>query len=155
MNQQDLFDELQTLRRSLVKLLPEMPPHAEDWRPHEAVRTAWEVANHMVQIPAVDTAISQETSHAAIQAMERELTADTVEGLLAIWDRGVAEATAHFGAMEPEQFENQETTSFYGARMTAKAWLLGIVTHTYHHRAQLFTYLKLKGRPVNMSHLYA
>lgn len=155
MDQKDLFAELEALRRSLAKLLPEMPPHAEDWRPHEQVRTAWELANHLVQIPAVDTAIAQEKAQPEIQQLERELIATTVDGLLAVWDRGVADATAYFGDLSPAAFETQETTAFYGHRMAQKAWLLEIVTHTYHHRAQLFTYLKLKGRPVGMGHLYA
>lgn len=155
MDQQDLFRELQGLRRSLAKLLPELPPHAEDWRPDDRMRTAWELANHLVQIPAVDTAIAQEKVQAEIQQLERELTTNTVEGLLAVWDRGIAAAETHFNALSPDQFETVETTAFYGHGMKAKEWLLEIVTHTYHHRAQLFTYLKLKGRPVDMSYLYA
>jgi len=34
------------------------------------------------------------------------------------------------------------------------SWLLDIITHSYHHRAQLFTYLKQLGLPVDMATLY-
>lgn len=154
-NQEDLFAELHSLRRSVAKLLPEIPPHSEDWRPQDNMRSAWELANHLVQIPAIDVLICREEPQEVVRARESSLQASTVEGLLAVWDLGLAEAVAHFGSLSPAEFDSLETTAFYGHKMAAKAWLLEIVTHTHHHRAQLFTYLKLKGRPVHMGHLYA
>ncbi len=154
MNQQDLFSELDALRRSLARLLPELPPKAEDWRPRENMRSLWELAHHLVQIPATDTLIAKEAAQAQVRALEAELSAQTPEALLAIYDRGVQDARRHFGPMSPADFEGKLTKAFYGHSMPAKGWLMEIVTHTYHHRAMLFTCLKIHGRPVDMSYLY-
>jgi len=154
MNQQDLFEELHGLRRSFAKLLTQMPPHAEDWQPRENMWKLWDLANHIAQIPATDTAIAREATQPEVQALEARLRATTVEGLLAAWDEGVATVEKHFGAMSHEEFETKTTKAFYGHAMPAKGWLLEIVTHTYHHRAMLHTHLKLLGKPVDMSYIY-
>jgi uncharacterized damage-inducible protein DinB len=78
----------------------------------------------------------------------------TPEGLLAAYDRGVEAARRHFGSMSDTDFDAKVTRAFYGHTMPAKGWLMEIVTHTYHHRAMLFTCFKLLGRPVDMSYLY-
>lgn len=154
MDQKDLISEMQTLRRSLVKLLPELPSQAEDWRPRENMRSVWELATHLVQIPAIDLLILRQGSQAEVQALEAKLTAATPEGLLAIFDEGLAAVERYYGAVAAGEFEARIATAFYGHGMPLKAWLLEIVTHTYHHRAMLHTYLKLMGRPVDMSYLY-
>jgi hypothetical protein len=154
MDQRDLFSDIEGLRRSLAKLLPELPPRGQDWRPREGMRSVWELATHLVQVPAVDVLISREGSIEEVHALEQALTADTPEGLLALFDTGVETARSRFGAMSPEAFEGTVTRAFYGHAMPAKGWLLEIVTHLHHHRAMLHTYLKIMGRPVDMSYLY-
>ncbi len=154
MNQQDLFAELDALRRSLAKLLPMLPPRAEDWRPRENMRSLWELATHLVQIAAVDTLIAREGTQAQVRALEAELASSTPEELLAVFDRGAADARRHFGPMSAADFDGKVTKAFYGHAMPAKGWLLEIVTHSYHHRAMLFTCLKIHGKPVDMSYLY-
>jgi hypothetical protein len=128
MNQQDLFIEMQYLRRFLAKLLPELPPQAEDWRPRENMRSVWEV-----------------------EALNAKLVATTPEGLLAIFDEGLAEVERYCSTMPPEEFEEKIASSFHGFGMPIKAWLLESVTHTHHHRAMLHTYV---GRPVDQSYTY-
>lgn len=64
-------------------------------------------------------------------------------------------AAEYFGSLSPEQFQTQVGKAFYGHAAPMHEWLLEIITHSYHHRAQLFTYLKLLGRPVDMFTLYA
>lgn len=155
MDQQDLFIELQYLRRSLVKYFSILPPRSEDWRPRENMRSVWELANHLAQIPVIDTLITREATEQEVMAMEAALKADTAERLLAVWDQGIKAAMELFGTMSAQQFETSQHTSFHGFTMPAKAWLVEIVTHTFHHRAMLHTYLKLMGAPVDMSYVYA
>ncbi|MDQ7825218.1 MAG: hypothetical protein RDV48_20620 [Candidatus Eremiobacteraeota bacterium] len=60
-----------------------------------------------------------------------------------------------YGALTPEQYRNGIGRAFYGHEATLPEWLLEIITHGYHHRSQLFTYLKILGSPVDMSTLYS
>ncbi|SIT09231.1 DinB family protein [Kroppenstedtia eburnea] len=49
----------------------------------------------------------------------------------------------------------RETRPFYADHaLTQAKWLTEIVTHIFHHRAQLLNYLKELGHPVNMFDLY-
>ncbi|HWI65403.1 MAG TPA: DinB family protein [Symbiobacteriaceae bacterium] len=154
MNQQDMLIEMQFLRRSLARLLPELPPYTEDWRPRENMRSVWELATHLVQIPAIDLLILREGTESEVKSLEARLRSTTPAGLLAIFDEGLAEVERHFRGMPPEEFEEKIATSFHGFGMPVKAWLVEIVTHSHHHRAMLHTYLKLMGRPVDQSYIY-
>jgi hypothetical protein len=102
--------ELQSLRRSLLKLLPLLPPRGEDWKPRENMRSIWELAVHMVQIAAVDTLIATEATQAQVRALEHDLQAVTPEGLLAVYDRGVEAARGHFGSMSAADFDAKTAT---------------------------------------------
>ncbi|HYG57342.1 MAG TPA: hypothetical protein VD902_04685, partial [Symbiobacteriaceae bacterium] len=94
------------------------------------MRSVWELALHLVRIPAIDLLILREGTQSEVQALESKRTASTPEGLLAIFDEGLVEAERHFNAMPAEEFETKVATSFHGFGMPIKAWLMEIVTHT-------------------------
>lgn len=154
MDAQDLLAELRFLRTTLERLLTQAEAVDPDWRPAPQMRSVLELANHVAQIPAVDLAIAQEQPREQVQALEHSLTRPKVGELLAVWDQGYAAVEAYFSAMDPTEFETRVTSAFYDYKATQKKWLLDFVTHTYHHRAQLFTYLKMLGRPIDMFTLY-
>lgn len=154
-NQEHLLTELQNVGRSVERLLGLMPVDRLDWRPRENMRTLLELANHLAQIPAVDLAILQASSQETVRGLEARLSRAEPAEIAVVWRGGVEAVEAFFRPLTAEQFENQVGKAFYGHEATLAEWLLEIVTHTYHHRAQLFTYLKLMGLPVDMFTLYA
>lgn len=154
MNAQDLLAELRFLRTTIERLLAQATPEEAGYRPAESMRTMLELANHLVQIPAIDLRCLREEPREAVQAQEQALHRDRFDQLLPVWDQGYAELAAHFAQMPEADFEGKVTQAFYGHAATQKKWLLDVVTHAYHHRAQLFTYLKLRGKPVDMFTLY-
>lgn len=154
MNQAHLLKELGNVGRSVERLLGLLPEDRLDWRPRENMRNLLQLANHLSQVPAVDLAILQGASHEQVQELERRLARSTPGELILVWRNGVDAVGAFYASLSAEQFENQVGKAFYGHEATLSEWLLEIVTHTYHHRAQLFTYLKIMGLPVDMSTLY-
>jgi uncharacterized damage-inducible protein DinB len=154
MHQQNLVKGLQQLSGSLEELFSQIQTDTT-WRPRENMRTLLELANHLAQIPALDLAILQGSSEPAVRAMESTLTVLDPSELIHTWHLGLARVTEYFNGLTEEEFEQKVSTAFYGHKATQAEWLLEIITHTYHHRAQLFTYLKLLGRPVDMFTLYA
>ncbi|MDR6225748.1 DinB family protein [Desmospora profundinema] len=152
---QTLLDELSLGIRTTRHLLNQV--EADDWeyRPREGMRTLLELAQHLCQIPAVDLAIMQEHSQTQVQELEVQLAADTAEKLGSIMERGFRELSDYMESLDPDTFLHHETKAFYADHGTPQVrWLLEVVTHVFHHRAQLFQYLKERGHPVNMFDLY-
>lgn len=58
-------------------------------------------------------------------------------------------------SLSDEDFLTKKTKPFYlDEGMTQSRWLTETLTHIFHHRAQLFNYLKQLGYDVNMFDLY-
>lgn len=154
MNQQHLLKGLTDLTKSIDRLFGLIPADQLEYRPRENMRTLMELANHLAQVPAVDLAILQGKSQEEVRELERRLTRATPAELTAVWQEGVQAVAGYFAALTPEQFLTLEGEAFYGHAAPMHEWLLEIITHSYHHRSQVFTYLKIMGLPVDMFTLY-
>lgn len=155
MNQQTLLKTLAQLNGSLEELFTQIQPEHREWRPRENMRTVMELANHLAQIPAVDLCILRQATQEEVRTLETSLTRSNPSDLIPVWRSGVEAVAQFYGGLTPEQFEQEIGQAFYGHAAPLSEWLLEITTHAYHHRAQLFTYLKMVGRPVDMFTLYA
>lgn len=154
MHQHDLLKGLLQLNGSIEELFNQIPSEQQSWRPRENMRSIAELANHLAQVPAIDLRIIQGTPEAQVRAVEAQLQQAEPEELFGVWARGVQSVSEFYAALSPEQFQTQVGKAFYGHEAPLQEWLLEIITHAYHHRAQLFTYLKQMGRPVDMFTLY-
>ncbi|MCM3719396.1 DinB family protein [Fictibacillus phosphorivorans] len=150
-----LLEEFYTVVRTTSQLLKKADPSVYDFRPAENMRTFLELANHLVQISHVDLAILQEKSEKEIRELEKKLSAQNVAELTHVLEEGYHLLKSYFLSLSEEEFLNKETKAFYAEKgMTQAKWLVEIVTHAFHHRAQLFTYLKQTKHEVNMFDLY-
>lgn len=154
MNQQDMLKALLQLNGSLEELFAQIQPDQLDWRPRENMRSMMELANHLAQIPAVDLKILQEGTEPEIRALEARLHRTNPAELMQVWRDGLASLTEFYLGLTPEQLEQKTGKSYYGHEAPMAQWLLEIITHSFHHRAQLFNMLKMLGRPVDMFTLY-
>jgi uncharacterized damage-inducible protein DinB len=150
-----LLEEFYTVVRTTSNLLKKADQSVFDFRPSDNMRTFLELANHLVQISHVDLAILQEKSEKEIRELEKKLSAQNVAELTHVLEEGYHLLKSYFLSLSEEEFLNKETKAFYGEKgMTQAKWLVEIVTHAFHHRAQLFTYLKQTNHEVNMFDLY-
>lgn len=151
-----LFEELELIARTTGALLHLVAPEHWGYRPRDNMRTLLELAQHLVAIPYVDLLILQEHPYNDIQQAEAEIDRErTAEPLSAWMSKGLSDLKAYMEGLSDEDFLYKTTKPFYLEHGTAQAkWLLEIVTHAQHHRAQLFNYMKELGYEVNMSHLY-
>ncbi|WP_331000503.1 MULTISPECIES: DinB family protein [Bacillus] len=68
---------------------------------------------------------------------------------------GFEQLKTYFISISDEALLTKKTTPFYlDEGMTQSRWLTETLTHVFHHRAQLFNYLKQLGYDVNMFDLY-
>jgi uncharacterized damage-inducible protein DinB len=153
-----LLSELAFIVRNCERLLGMLKPEHGDYRPPAAdgvrIRSLLELANHIAQIPQVDMAIMRGLSEEEVGKLERDLWSREPKDLARLMREGLTELNRYMEQLSMSQFEAGSGTAYYGRTQTNCAWLLEVVTHLYHHRAQLFTYLKLLGYPVDTRTLY-
>lgn len=150
-----LFEELETGVRTTGNLLAKVEPDQWSHQPRENMMSLLELARHLAQIPLIDLAILQEKEEAEVRSLEKETAYETAKELAALMERGFVELKGYMEALSDEDFLRQETRPFYADHASTQAkWLTEIVTHIFHHRAQLFNYLKELGHPVHMFDLY-
>lgn len=152
-----LFEELELIVRTTAGLIRKVSPQDADYRPGNEMRTLLELMHHLVSVPSVDLLILQENTEQVIREQEAliaEAGADA-ERLIEWMTSGLQAVKAYMESLSEEDFLNKKTKPFYLEHASTQAkWLIEIVTHAQHHRAQLFTYMKSRGYTVNMFDLY-
>ncbi|AYK08200.1 DinB family protein [Brevibacillus laterosporus] len=152
----ELFHQMNVAMKSTILLLQKIKE--EDWgyRPALNMRTLHELACHLVAIPEVDLLIMQEKGEDTIRQIEQKYNRlDTAKSLAQEMEQGYLMCISYLLAMSEDEFFNKKTTPFYHEHSASQAhWFTESVTHMFHHRSQLFTYLKLRGYEVSMFDLY-
>jgi uncharacterized damage-inducible protein DinB len=149
-----MLGELERITANIRRLFALIQPEHYNWRPREGMRSLAALANHLAQIPSVDYSLLRGSTEEQIVALETELTRDNAEGWREVLTAGAAELARYIEHLTHDEYENNSGTAYFGRTQTNAAWLLEIITHLYHHRSQLFTYLKLNGYAVNTHTLY-
>lgn len=151
-----LYHELELAIRTTKRLLSKIK--AEDWnyRPRDNMRSLQELAHHLVLVPITDLAILQEKTEEEVHQYCKEIDGVTdAEELSKKMDLGYQALRTYMDGLSEEDFLHKQTKAFYlDFGKSQAAWLTEIVTHTFHHRAQLFNYLKQLGYDVTMFDLY-
>jgi uncharacterized damage-inducible protein DinB len=149
-----LLNELERVSANACRLFALIKPEHLGYRPREGMRSLAELANHLAQIPSVDMRLMRGDEEGAVIALEQQLLRETPDDWAALLKEGTAEMARFIERLTQSDFETGSGTAYYGRTQTHAQWLLEMITHLYHHRAQLFMYLKLNGYPVNTRTLY-
>jgi uncharacterized damage-inducible protein DinB len=138
------------------RLLELVKPEQWDYRPRDNMRTLLELAHHLVTIPGSDLVIMQEKGMEDVRKAEAVVAGvrDPMQ-LAAAMERLFGELKTYFESLDDDAFLNKETKAFYKEEPTAQAkWLIETTTHVYHHRSQLYSYLKQLGHDIQFFILY-
>ncbi|TLS48471.1 DinB family protein [Paenibacillus antri] len=154
---EQLFEEFELGMRTAWRLIGRIRPEQWSYRPADNMRTLQELVHHIASLPEVDVMIAKEATEDEVRAAEKtyaRLDCDA-EALTAAMGRGFEGLKQHYGAMSDEEFLHRATTPYYVNHPTLQSrWLLETVTHLFHHRSQLFQYVKALGHDVTMMDLY-
>ncbi len=128
------------------------------YTPSDNLRALKELANHLAQIPRIDTAIysGEVATVEDAQALEKELTGSSVSEMVENFDSGLEYAKAFFQDMSEKDFLEAKMKPFY-QREGTKTWpecLQEMTSHLAMHKMQLWMYLKISGKPVDMYTYY-
>ncbi|EFU42240.1 DinB family protein [Paenibacillus vortex V453] len=152
-----LFEELEHIVKTTSNLIAKISAEDWDYKPAHNMRSLQELVHHLVSVPAADLLILQENSEEQIRELEASIAADggDKDKLMAWMNRGLADVKSYMSGLTDEEFMQKKTKPFYLEHGSTQAkWLIEIVTHAQHHRAQMFNYLKAQGYEVNMFDLY-
>ncbi|ANA81161.1 DinB family protein [Paenibacillus glucanolyticus] len=152
-----LFEELEHIVKTTSNLIAKISAEDWDYKPAHNMRSLQELVHHLVSVPAADLLILQENSEEQIRELEASIAADGGDkDKLMVWmNRGLADVKSYMSGLTDEEFMQKKTKPFYLEHGSTQAkWLIEIVTHAQHHRAQMFNYLKAQGYEVNMFDLY-
>ncbi len=128
------------------------------YTPSDNLRALRDLANHLAQIPRIDTAIYSgeiETVEDA-QALEKELTGSSVSEMVETFDNGLKYAKSFFQEMSEKNFHEAKLKPFYQKEGT-KTWpecLQEMTGHLAMHKMQLWMYLRISGKSVDMYTYY-
>ncbi|MEK3782229.1 MULTISPECIES: DinB family protein [unclassified Paenibacillus] len=152
-----LFEELEHIVKTSSNLIMKISDKDWDYRPASNMRSLLELVHHLVSVPGADLLIMREKPEEEVRQLEGAIAADggDKDKLIAWMNKGLADLKSYMDGLSDDDFLHKKTTPFYLEHGSAQAkWLIEVVTHVQHHRAQMFNYLKAQGYEVSMFDLY-
>jgi len=150
-----LLSELEWIVGNCCRLFEVIKQEDYGYTPIEGTRTIVELANHLAQLPQVDLRIIQGKQQNEITELEKSLWREHPKAWGGVMREGMTDLTRFMDQLSLDDYENDSGTAFFGRTQTYSRWLLEVVTHCYHHRSQLFMYLRLKGYDIGTRELYS
>lgn len=152
-----LFEELEHIVKTSSNLIMKISDKDWDYRPASNMRSLLELVHHLVSVPGADLLIMREKPEEEVRQLEGAIAADggDKDKLIAWMNKGLADLKSYMDGLSDDDFLHKKTTPFYLEHGSAQAkWLIEVVTHAQHHRAQMFNYLRAQGYEVSMFDLY-
>ncbi len=152
-----LIPELDHEAATTRKLLERTPADAAiaGWKPHEKSMHLGQLACHIAEIPSWGGPMLRLAEIDIAPVGGPAYTSpifESVEVLVAMFDRNVAQARASLGGMSDEEFMQPWTMLMGGQKIftmpriaVVRTW---VMNHLIHHRGQYSVYLRLQGVPV-------
>jgi len=144
----------EAIRRRTAEVLGAVRPEHMDFRPEKDALSIGEMLHHLwvseegVRRVALEGNFSYYETRVPKGLRATLGAGPTREENLANLQRVHAETLAAVGACPASVFEEERTRPEFGFRRKVWVILLGINEHEVHHRAQLSTYLRLLGKPL-------
>lgn len=152
-----LFQEMELALTTTNALLSIIKEEQWDYRPGENMRSLLELARHLVHVPALELAILQEKSKEEVRNLAMSVMhLRDAASLSDVMHRGFHGLKSYMNSLDENELLYKSTAPFFAEHQPAVQikWLMEITTHVYHHRGQMFTYMKQLGLPVSMLDLY-
>ncbi|MBP1990640.1 DinB family protein [Paenibacillus eucommiae] len=151
-----LLDELELAARTSGALISRIQAAEWNYQPQEGMRTLLQLVHHLIAIPASDLAIMQEKTQPEVEQVENSAQHLTdPEQLVQRLRENVDALKQYILSLDEDELLNKSTKAFYLEHgMVQIKWLIEIVTHSFHHRSQLYNYMKQLGHDVNFFMLY-
>ena len=151
-----LLEELELGVRTSEALIKRIKPEEWTYQPQDNMRTLLQLVHHIVSIPASDLAILKEATQQEVEKVENSVAELSDPEQLANRLRSNFEILKQYMvSLTEDELLNKSTQAFYLEHGAVQSkWLIEIVTHLFHHRSQLYNYLKQQGHELQFFVLY-
>ena len=144
--------ELDREASSTRKMLERVPEGKNEWAPHPKSMTLGKLATHVATIPSWASSLKEDGFDIGVNSVDVPFPPPTTVGLLALFDKTIAEAKAALNAIDDARAMGLWTLSMKGKSVFSMPCLAVVRTmilnHSVHHRGQLSVYLRLLDVPV-------
>ena len=124
------------------------------FKPTTELRPLIDLMNHLAEIPTIDLKFCamEFNNFEEVHAMEKELRRNTIDEMLALYDKGMASIHDYISKLSDDQLTENNLKPF-DEKGPPKSWahyIPEITTHLAMHKMQVWMYLKLAGVHVSM-----
>jgi len=144
--------ELDREASSTRKMLERVPEGRNDWAPHPKSMTLGKLATHVATIPNWASSLKEDVFDIGVNSVGVPPPPPTTAGLVALFDRTIADAKGVLNGLDDERAMGLWTLSMKGTPVFSMPRLAVVRTmilnHSVHHRGQLSVYLRLLDVPV-------
>jgi uncharacterized damage-inducible protein DinB len=144
--------ELDREAASTRKFLERVPAEKLAWAPHPKSMTLGKLATHLATLPRLSNMLKDDGFDVGVTSVGVPPTPPTTAGLVALFDKTIAEAKVVLSSLDDAKAMAPWTLSMKGKAVFSMPRLAVVRTmilnHSVHHRGQLSVYLRLLDVPV-------
>jgi uncharacterized damage-inducible protein DinB len=135
---------------SVLQLINRIEPVDLDFRIHEEKKSIGELVQHLSELIEADLLISKGTSQEEMNLYYESNKCHSIEDMKNLLKKGFSYLESVYLIMNEEELK-EEIESYWGVKYSRFEWLLEILVHFTHHRAQLHMLMVQKYKNVNVS----
>ncbi|WP_211356397.1 DinB family protein [Psychrobacillus lasiicapitis] len=144
-----MIKQLEYIAKTIEQLFQYVDVEIQHRQPIANKMSLWEVCVHLAQIPKADLLILEGYSEEQMANYYYVNTPVSIDNAKKLFLAGIQELICLCEKLTKEQLDKKFTTYWKSEYSTAE-WLMQIVTHLAHHRAQLYQYLLMLNRDVEI-----
>lgn len=140
-----IFQHLEWLSRTVMQMTSNLSAEDFGYRPDPEKRSLGELLSHLALICEADARISDEATEMEMAVYYRSAELNSPEEICVALRNNLEGLKKRYGGYSGAEL-NEATTSWWGTKDTRLGWLVQILTHMAHHRAQLHSMLVRLGK---------
>ncbi|MEH6938544.1 DinB family protein [Bacillus sp. JJ664] len=135
---------------SVIQIIDCLSEEDLHYRPVENKKSIGELIQHLCELMAADMLISNGATKIEMETFYESVKCHSIVELKALLLRGREQLINTYRLYNEEDLM-QKKSSYWGVEYTRFEWLLEILVHFTHHRAQLHTLVVLKNSDMQVS----
>jgi uncharacterized damage-inducible protein DinB len=159
MTRNEFYDISMEAYRPVAKLISMVPPDQLDWRPGPTFMSVGQVICHLSDGVGAGMDWLMKGNWPSSEEMEKGMKLEnlptcSVQEALDKLEKDKKVLRAVLDGMSEADFAGKVVATPWGMKGKVERLAIWFLEHTTNHKMQLFTYLKLRGLPVNTDTLY-
>lgn len=144
-----MINQLTYISDTITQLFDYIDEKVLSKHPIENKMTVWEVCVHLAQIPQADLLICKGYKADQMQLYYEKSKPVNIQAAKEQLLEGIQEVIKHIEQLTDETL-SKEFTTYWGSNYRTGEWFLQIMNHLVHHRMQLYSYLLVLKRDMQV-----